>query len=72
MEIRVVTEWQVRKLILDKQNIFFFSLEMGHAETVIQVHVSNEHSDILFTAYVMSESSHTEIILLKHYGSCAS
>lgn len=72
MEIRIVTEWQVRKFILYKQNFFFFSLEMGHAESVIQVLVSKEHSDILCTAYVMSESSHAEMILLKHYGSHAS
>lgn len=30
---------------------------MGHAETVIQVLVSEGHSDILFTAYVISGSS---------------
>lgn len=45
---------------------------MGHAESVIQVLVSKEHSDILCTAYVMSESSHAEMILLKHYVSHAS
>lgn len=47
MEIRIVTEWQVKKWILDKQNIFFLSLEMGCAETVIQVLVSKEDSDYL-------------------------
>lgn len=44
----------------------------GTSDTVIQILVSREHSDILFTAYVMSESSHTEMILLEHYGSYGS
>lgn len=38
----------------------------------IQVLVSKEHSNILFSAYVMFESSHTEMILPKHYGSYGS
>lgn len=66
--------WVIGQEINSKQThkIFFFPWEMGHAQTVTQVLVSKEHSDILFTAYVMSESSHTEMILLKHYGSYAS
>jgi len=31
--------------------IFFFSLNVGHAETLIQVLVSGGHSDILSAAY---------------------
>lgn len=50
--------------------IFFFSLNTGHAETVIQVLESEGHSDMLFTAYVIQRClPHTEMTLLKHYGS---